>query len=138
MRAANEAAMEEPMTPTGSASGGRDVEIESPVVHTGDVLRRIPWGRTLARTPEIAARHHQSMNGAGYRSRLGADEPPLDTRIMTMAAIFDALTAADRPDEKAVPPDKALAFLDAEIMAGKRDRHLFEVLVGAALDKRGV
>jgi GAF domain-containing protein len=101
-------------------------------------LRRIPWGRTLARVLEIAAPHRESMNGAGYASRLGAGEIPLETRIMTIADIFDALTAADRPYKEAVPPDKALAIRDAEVKARKCGPHLFELVGGAAIYKRGV
>ena len=55
---------------------------------------------------------------------------------MTIADIFDALTASDRPYKKAVPIDRALDILDSEVKAGKCDPDLFRVFVEAEVYKR--
>ena len=44
---------------------------------------------------------------------------------MTIADIFDALTASDRPYKKAVPIDRALSIIESEVKAGKCDAELF-------------
>jgi HD-GYP domain-containing protein (c-di-GMP phosphodiesterase class II) len=47
--------------------------------------------------PFIAGAHHEKLNGKGYPNGLTADQIPLQVRIMTLADIFEALTANDRP-----------------------------------------
>jgi HD-GYP domain-containing protein (c-di-GMP phosphodiesterase class II) len=113
----------------GSLTDIERVEIESHVVHTATFLRKIPWGRRYADVPRIAAAHHEYMNGSGYPKHLAATEIPIESRIMTIADIFDALTASDRPYKKAVPVDRALAIIESEVKAGKCDGELFRVFV---------
>ena len=60
----------------------------------------------------------------------------MQTRIMTIADIYDALTAADRPYKKAVPPERALAILDAEARDGLIDRDLLGTFIGARVFER--
>ncbi|KQT85666.1 HD domain-containing phosphohydrolase [Aurantimonas sp. Leaf443] len=74
------------------------------------ILARITPFAELAR---IGGSHHERLDGTGYPRGLKAVEIDLDTRIVTVADIFDALTA-DRPYRAAMPLSKALAILDAE------------------------
>lgn len=113
----------------GSLTGSERVEIESHVTHTSRFLQRIPWERTLRRVPEIAGAHHEYLNGEGYPDRRAGKEIPLESRMMTIADIFDALTASDRPYKKAVPIDRALAIIESDVKAGKLDGNLFELFV---------
>ncbi|HEY0854871.1 MAG TPA: HD-GYP domain-containing protein [Devosia sp.] len=71
------------------------------------ILSRIAAFADLAR---IAATHHEKLDGTGYPRRLTAEQLPLETRIVTTADIFDALTA-DRPYRPAMPVSKALAIM---------------------------
>ena len=48
---------------------------------------------------------------------------------MTIADIFDALTASDRPYKKAVPVDRALDILNMEVKGGKLDKELYDLLI---------
>jgi HD-GYP domain-containing protein (c-di-GMP phosphodiesterase class II) len=111
----------------GSLTREEFAEIQSHVVHTYDFLRQIPWGRKLANIPQIAAKHHEKLDGSGYPTAAEAEEIPVQTRIMTIADIFDALTAADRPYKKAVPVDRALDILEMEVKGGKLDAELFRL-----------
>lgn len=120
----------------GSLTDVERIEIESHVVHTYEFLNSIPWGKRYADVPRIAAAHHEYLNGSGYPHRMGASGIPIESRIMTIADIFDALTASDRPYKKAVPVDRALAILDGEVRAGKCDPTLFRVFVEAAVYKK--
>ncbi|HSS40194.1 MAG TPA: HD domain-containing phosphohydrolase, partial [Polyangia bacterium] len=120
----------------GSLTDVERVEIESHVVHTYEFLNSIPWGKRYADVPRIAGAHHEYLNGSGYPRRLGAAAIPIESRIMTIADIFDALTASDRPYKKAVPVDRALAILDGEVTAGKCDPTLFRVFVEAEVYKK--
>jgi HD-GYP domain-containing protein (c-di-GMP phosphodiesterase class II) len=60
---------------------------------------------------------------------LKAEDIPVQTRIMTIADIYDALTAADRPYKKAVPPQRALDILADEVERQQLDRDLFHLFV---------
>jgi HD-GYP domain-containing protein (c-di-GMP phosphodiesterase class II) len=86
-------------------------EIESHVVHSYDFLLEIPWTEELGRIAEIVRGHHEKLNGGGYPDGVTADKLSLETRIMTVCDIFDALTASDRPYKKAMPLEKALQVL---------------------------
>jgi HD-GYP domain-containing protein (c-di-GMP phosphodiesterase class II) len=120
----------------GSLTEIERVEIEGHVQHTIKFLKEIPWGRRYADVPRIAGAHHEYMNGTGYPKRMPGEDIPVESRIMTIADIFDALTASDRPYKKAVPIDRALSILDAEVRAGKCDPELFRVFVEAEVYKR--
>ncbi len=111
----------------GSLTREEFAEIQSHVTNTYEFLRQIPWGKKLANVPQIAAKHHEKLDGSGYPTSAEADEIPAQTRMMTIADIFDALTAADRPYKKAVPVDRALDILDMEVKGGKIDRELFKL-----------
>ncbi|HQP39799.1 MAG TPA: HD domain-containing phosphohydrolase, partial [Polyangiaceae bacterium] len=90
-------------------------------------LERIPWGSSFRRIPEIAAAHHERLNGTGYPRHLHAEEIPLQSKIMAVADIFDALTASDRPYKPAVPVERALHILDCEARAQHVDLELVTI-----------
>ncbi len=75
--------------------------------HTETILSRIAAFSELA---SIAAAHHERLDGKGYPRGLHGDQIALETRIITTADIFDALTA-ERPYRAAMPVDKALALM---------------------------
>lgn len=106
-------------------------EIEKHVQHSFDFLRLIPWTRDLARIPEIAGRHHEKLDGSGYPQGLAGNHIPLGTRIMTIADIFDALVAHDRPYKKAMSLEQALRVLEEEAHAGKLDATLVQLWIDA-------
>jgi HD-GYP domain-containing protein (c-di-GMP phosphodiesterase class II) len=117
--------------PRGSLTAEERLEIESHVVHTFNFLETIPWGRRFGKIPTIAGAHHEKLDGTGYPRGLKAPEIRIETRMMTIADIFDALTASDRPYKKAVPVDKALGIIEHEVKTGKCDPELFRIFVEA-------
>lgn len=64
--------------------------------------------------------HHELLDGSGYPRQLKGDQIPLEARIVTVADIFDSLTA-ERPYKKVWSPEQALAELDRMVAAGKLD-----------------
>jgi HD-GYP domain-containing protein (c-di-GMP phosphodiesterase class II) len=111
-------------------------EIRSHVVHTFEFLSQIPWGKQFRRVAHIAGAHHERLNGTGYPNRLRAEEIPLQSKIMSIADIFDALTAADRPYKKAVPVERALDILRLEVRDQHIDGDLVDLFVGARVWER--
>lgn len=102
-------------------------EIRSHVAHTFRFLSRIPWGKQFRRVPMIAGAHHERLNGTGYPNRLHAEEIPVQSKLMSVADIYDALTASDRPYKKAVPVDRALDILGFSVKDGHLDGELVRI-----------
>ena len=117
--------------PKGSLDEQERQEIESHVTHTYNFLQRIPWTRELQQIPLIAYGHHEKMDGHGYPRHVTGEAIPIQTRMMTISDIYDALTAQDRPYKRAVPRDRALDILTQEVKAGQLDLELFRLFTDA-------
>ena len=116
----------------GSLTTGEMDEIRSHVSHTFTFLSQIPWGKQFRKVAHIAGAHHERLNGTGYPNRLRAEEIPLQSKMMAVSDIFDALTASDRPYKKAVPLEKALDILGFEV----KDQHIDGDLVKIFIEAR--
>jgi len=115
----------------GSLTSAEFEEIRSHVSHTYRFLSQIPWGATFARVALIAGAHHERLNGTGYPRRLRAEEIPLQSKMMSISDIFDALTASDRPYKRAVPLEKAIEILGYEVDSHHIDGELVRIFVAA-------
>jgi HD-GYP domain-containing protein (c-di-GMP phosphodiesterase class II) len=115
----------------GSLDETERLEIESHVTHTYRFLMQIPWTKELQSIPAIAYGHHEKLDGSGYPRRITGPQIPIQTRMMTISDIFDALTAADRPYKRAVPVERALDIMTTEVHAGMLDRDLYQLFVEA-------
>ena len=113
----------------GSLTADEFYEIQEHVQHTYNFLKKIPWGKDLSSVPLIAAKHHEKLDGSGYPNKITSTDIPIQSRMMTIADIFDALTAADRPYKKALSPHRALDIMSEEVNAGKLDEALFDLFV---------
>jgi putative nucleotidyltransferase with HDIG domain len=91
-----------------------------------EILSRVAVFRDLA---VIAAAHHERLDGKGYPRGIAADDIGFETRIVTVADIFDALTA-DRPYRDRIPVSRALAMM-AEWVGPQLDARCFAALVAA-------
>jgi HD-GYP domain-containing protein (c-di-GMP phosphodiesterase class II) len=100
----------------GTLTAAEMADMRAHVQKSYEMLREIPWPKTLRDVPEVAYSHHEKRDGSGYPRGLSGDAIHLDGQIMAIADIYDALIAADRPYKKAVPHEKAKAILveDAE------------------------
>src|SRR5581483_2323272 len=119
-----------------SLDAAERLQIESHVVHTYNFLSQIPWTREIRHIPTIARGHHEKLNGQGYPFKLSAPEIPIQTRMMTISDIFDALSASDRPYKKAVSQDRALQILGFAVRDGEIDGSLLNLFIeGRVFDK---
>jgi response regulator RpfG family c-di-GMP phosphodiesterase len=115
--------------PRGSLTPEEYEQIQSHVVHTYQFLKQIPWTKELRRVPEIARSHHEKLNGGGYPDGWRAPDIPVQTRMMTISDIFDALTSRDRPYKAAIPVERALDILGQERRAGALDGELLQIFI---------
>ena len=118
------------MIKRGSLNDEERCEIESHVTETYKFVSKIPWPPEYRRIPEIALRHHEKLDGSGYPDRLkGRESTSLQSRMMSIADIFDALVAQDRPYKKAVPIDRVIKILKEEAGANKLDPDLVDLFI---------
>ena len=85
--------------------------IKSHPVHSENILKSISVFADLA---AVAGGHHERLDGKGYPRGLKGDKITLETRIVTVADIFDALTA-DRPYRAAMPVSQALCIMQKDV-----------------------
>ncbi|MEG4493053.1 HD domain-containing phosphohydrolase [Microcoleus sp. D3_18_C4] len=102
-------------------------EIESHVTHTYEFLKQIPWTKDLKNVPDIAYGHHEKLDGTGYPRGLNKSEIPLQAQLMTIADIYDALTAGDRPYKRALRTEAAMKILRQEAAHNKINADLLEL-----------
>lgn len=106
----------------------RDV-IKSHVDASINMLSSLPFPKHLQRVPEIAGGHHERMDGKGYPSGIPAGELSLQTRILTVADIFEALTASDRVYHKPNKISEALRIMVSMCKDGHIDPQLLELFI---------
>ncbi|MFH0911948.1 MAG: HD domain-containing phosphohydrolase [Planctomycetota bacterium] len=100
--------------------------VESHVEKTYSVLSAISWPDDMRNVPNIAASHHEAMDGRGYPHGLAGDEIPLAGRIMAVADVYDALTALDRPYKPAIPHEASADILREMARKGQLDPDIVE------------
>jgi len=131
-------------------------KINDHIVQTIVMLDSLPFPKHLERVPEIAGGHHEKMDGTGYPKRLKGEEMSIPAKVMAIADVFEALTAADRPykapkklsdsikimsfmvKDQHLDPDLFKLFLESGVYQDYADKYLLpsqvdEVDIGAYL-----
>jgi putative nucleotidyltransferase with HDIG domain len=85
-------------------------EMATHAAHTQNILDRIVYPAALRDVPRIAAWHHEKMDGTGPFAVPG-EQLPIESRILSVADVFDALMSP-RPYREALSPRRALLILD--------------------------
>ena len=120
----------------GSLNQEERKEIESHVSHTFSFLKKIPWTQDLRSVPDIAHGHHEKLDGSGYPLGIMAKDICLQTRMMTISDMYDALTASDRPYKASLPRGKAIDILVLEANENRIDKGLLNVFIDAKIFNR--
>lgn len=103
--------------------------INDHVVQTIIMLSQLPFPKELARVPEIAGAHHEKLDGTGYPRRWTADGMDVPARILAVADVFEALTAADRPYRPSKSLSEALKILAFMVKDGHIDGDLYRLFL---------
>jgi HD-GYP domain-containing protein (c-di-GMP phosphodiesterase class II) len=120
----------------GSLSEKEREEIQSHVTYTYKFLSQIPWTSELAGVPEIAWAHHERLNGKGYPRQLKEPDIPVQSKLMAVADVYDALTAADRPYKAAVSVERSLEILEQEAKVNLLDAEVLRIFLEAKIYER--
>lgn len=111
-------------------------KINDHIVQTIVMLERLPFPSNLSRVAEYAGTHHETLRGDGYPRRLAADQLSVPARIMAIADIFEALTAADRPYKKAKMLSESVKILASFRDGGHIDPDLFALFLQSGVYRR--
>lgn len=109
--------------------------MEGHVEMTSRILDKVYFNSNYRNVPKWAGQHHEFLNGTGYPGHLTADDLDLESRILTVTDIYDALTATDRPYKKPMSKEKALDILYSMAEEGKVEKRLVDWLGEALADK---
>ncbi|WP_455383879.1 HD domain-containing phosphohydrolase [Acidihalobacter prosperus] len=104
-------------------------KINEHIISTIRMLDSLPLPDDLMRVPRYASTHHETLDGRGYPRRLTAEDLSIPERIMVLADVFEALTAADRPYKKAKPISVAIDILHGMVLDKHVDRDVFELFL---------
>ncbi|MFC1858509.1 HD domain-containing phosphohydrolase [Thermodesulfobacteriota bacterium] len=94
--------------------------IENHAMMSLKILQQLPFPANLANVPEYASSHHEKLDGSGYPRKLTENDLPLQSRIMAVADIFDALTAKDRPYKEPMKLSQVIKIMGFM----KKDKHI--------------
>ncbi len=122
----------------GSLSDEERDEIQNHVTYTYKFLSQIPWTKELAGVPGIAWAHHERLNGKGYPRQLLDQDIPVQSKLMAVADVYDALTAADRPYKAAVSVERSLEILDQEAKVNLLDGEVLRIFIDAKIYERTI
>ena len=103
-------------------------EMENHVVMTSKILEKVQFYKGFSMVPKWVGAHHEYLDGSGYPKQLKGDELDLETRLLTVVDIYDALTASDRPYKDPISKEGAIDILKNMAKRGKVDLRLVEWL----------
>ncbi|MCX6075512.1 MAG: HD domain-containing protein [Campylobacterales bacterium] len=93
---------------------------------SNEMLDALPFPKHLKRVPGIAGGHHEKLNGKGYPKGLTSDALSLESRILALADIFEALSASDRPYKDGKKMSEVMKIISFMIKDGELDGDLVQ------------
>ncbi len=108
-------------------------KINDHIVQTVIMLSGLPFPPHLARVPAIASSHHEKLDGSGYPRRLRGEQLSLADRVMTLADIFEALTASDRPYKPAKTLSQSMAIMVGMVREHHIDAEVFRFFLRSSV-----
>jgi HD-GYP domain-containing protein (c-di-GMP phosphodiesterase class II)/ABC-type amino acid transport substrate-binding protein len=108
-------------------------KINEHIIGTIKMLEQLPFPPELKNVPKYASTHHETLIGTGYPRKLSAKDLSIPERVLVIADIFEALTAADRPYKKAKPLSVAVDILHKFALDKHIDFDLFELFLTSGI-----
>ena len=120
----------------GTLTAEERYKINEHIVQTIIMLEKLPFPRHLRDVPEIAGGHHEKMDGGGYPRGLTKEQMSPVARMLAIADIFEALTAADRPYKKGKTLSEAIGIMGRMCRDRHIDAQLFELFLASGVYRR--
>ena len=96
---------------------------------TQKMVSQLPFPKKLRHVSDYASAHHEKLDGTGYPSGLKGDQLSLQSRILALADVFEALTAKDRPYRKGKTLSEVMKIMELMVKDHHIDSHLFDLLI---------
>ncbi len=100
---------------------------------THEMLGELTFPKKFRDVPKYASAHHEKLNGKGYPFQLSAEQMPLQSRIIAIADLYEALTASDRPYKKGKTLTETLKIMAFMVKDGEIDADLLDLLIDSGL-----
>jgi HD-GYP domain-containing protein (c-di-GMP phosphodiesterase class II) len=113
----------------GTLNGEERLIIQRHMNITQNILESLPFPKHLSNVTEYALGHHETLDGKGYPRGLTKDQMSVPARVMAIADIFEALSAADRPYKQAKPVSECLTIMGRLVLNNHLDGDLFTIFV---------
>jgi len=110
--------------------------INDHIVITIEMLEQLPYPKNLKNVPEFAGGHHEKMDGTGYPKGIDENQMSTQAKIMAIADIYEALTAADRPYKDGKKLSMAMRIMGFMKNDYHIDEDLFEIFVKTGVYKK--
>jgi len=110
--------------------------INSHISITIEMLEQLPYPDHLKNIPEFAGGHHEKLDGTGYPRGLTGDQMSTQAKMIAIADIFEALTAADRPYKEGKKLSETMRIMGFMIKDKHIDKDLFKIFVKAGVYKK--
>lgn len=113
----------------GTLTAEERFKINDHIVQTIVMLESLPFPKHLERVPEIAGGHHEKMDGTGYPKRLNGADMSVPARVIAIADVFEALTAADRPYKAPKKLSESIKIMSFMVKDQHLDPDLFRLFL---------
>ena len=110
--------------------------IENHAQMTHKILSQLPFPSQLANVPKYSGGHHERPDGSGYPNGLNGNELPLQTRILAIADVFEALTAKDRPYKESIQMPRVLHIMEQMKHNNHIDADVFDLFIQHSLHEK--
>lgn len=99
-------------------------------------LMRLPFPKKKRKLPLYAGAHHETLIGEGYPNKLKASQLPIQSRIIAVADIFEALTANDRPYKDPMKLSNAMTIMGRMVKENLLDAEIVKIFLKTGLYKK--
>ncbi|OGS22966.1 MAG: hypothetical protein A2252_07775 [Elusimicrobia bacterium RIFOXYA2_FULL_39_19] len=107
--------------------------VKKHTLYTKEILLNIYSSSDFSEIPAMASSHHEKLDGSGYPLGLKSEAIPLESKILAVVDVFDALVSYDRPYKPAMPPEKAIEILKSDTLKGKFDKKIVDIFIDKKL-----
>lgn len=108
-------------------------KINEHVIMSIKMLENLPLPDYLKKVPEYAGAHHETLIGTGYPRKLTKEDMSIPARIMAVADVFEALTAADRPYKKPKTLSESIRILSFMVKDQHLDADIFKLFLESGI-----
>ena len=120
----------------GTLTAEERFKINDHIVQTIIMLEQLPFPKQLKRVPEYAGGHHETLIGTGYPRKLSRDEMSIPARIMAIADVFEALSAADRPYKAPKKLTDCVKIMSFMVKDQHIDSDLFKLFLSSGIYRK--